>query len=77
MIRLKWLLIAIVLELACAGGAAFASASSQNQQAFENTTWSTPANIVDTHVAAALAKQGVRLRNSCSDGVFVRRVYST
>ena len=75
MIRLKWLLIAIVLGLACAGGAAFASASSRTEQPFENTTWSTPANVIDAQVAAALAKQGVRLRNPCSDGVFIRRVY--
>lgn len=42
---------------------------------FENASWTTPANVIDTHVAAALARQGASLRPQCSDAVFIRRVY--
>jgi len=42
---------------------------------FEDANWSTAANVIDTQVNAALAKQGVSMRNSCSDAVFIRRVY--
>ena len=42
---------------------------------YESAEWSTPANVIDEHVTAALRKQDVSLRNSCSDAVFVRRIY--
>lgn len=42
---------------------------------FETASYSTPINVIDKHVIAALAKQGASLRNPCSDAVFIRRVY--
>lgn len=42
---------------------------------FENANWTTPANVIDTQVIAALAKQGASLRPQCSDAVFIRRIY--
>ncbi len=42
---------------------------------YETDKWSTAGNIIDTKVESALAKSNVKLRNSCSDEVFVRRVY--
>ncbi len=42
---------------------------------FEADTWATPENIVDVKVAATLKQHGVALRNSCSDEVFLRRVF--
>ncbi|HAH86209.1 MAG TPA: hypothetical protein DCL60_02440, partial [Armatimonadetes bacterium] len=68
---LRWLLFIAVLVLTCA--AAFAETADANQ--FEGAGWVTPENAVDTKVAPFLAKQGVRLRPPCSDGVFVRRAY--
>lgn len=68
--RQKWLLLIATLGLAC--GCVVAPAV---VLPFEDADWSTPANIVDAQVVPALEKQGVRLRNPCSDGVFIRRVY--
>lgn len=73
MIRLKWLLAIAVSWLVLVG--APVGAEPAVVQPFEDASWSTPANVVDTQVAAALAKQGVRFRNPCSDAVFIRRVY--
>lgn len=56
-----------ILALACASCAADAP--------YEDASWSTPPNVVDTHVTAALEKHHLTLRKPCSDGVFIRRVY--
>jgi hypothetical protein len=69
--RLKWLFFVVALGAAC--GAVLAEPVAV--QPFESAGWSTPANVVDAPVVAALGKQGVALRNPCSDGVFIRRVY--
>jgi hypothetical protein len=68
---LRWLLFIAVLVLTCAA----ASAETADANQFEGAGWVTPENAVDTKVAPFLAKQGVRLRPPCSDGVFVRRAY--
>jgi len=69
--RLKWLSLVIILVLSCA----IASADTSARQPFEQVNWSTPPNVIDAQVIPALAKQGAKLRSSCSDGGFVRRVY--
>lgn len=71
--RVKWLLLCVALGVACVCGVALAEPAVV--QPFEAADWSTPANVVDAPVVAALTKQGVALRNPCSDGVFIRRVY--
>lgn len=73
MTRRGWLLAIIAAGLACAG--ACAAGKPAVVQPFEDANWSTPANVIDAQVVAALGKQGVSLRNPCSDAVFVRRVY--
>lgn len=42
---------------------------------FETDAWATPENAVDLAVQATLKPHGARLRNPCSDEVFLRRVY--
>lgn len=42
---------------------------------FECATWGTPENAVDAAVQKTLRQHGARLRNPCSDDVFIRRVY--
>lgn len=66
-------MLIVTFVLVCAAAVAFSAPAAVAP--FEDTSWSTPANVVDTQVVAALAKQGVKLRNPCSDAVFVRRVY--
>jgi hypothetical protein len=66
------LLLMVILGLGC--GMVYA-AELPIAQPFESAGWSTPVNVIDAQVVTALGKQGVRLRNPCSDGVFVRRVY--
>lgn len=75
MIRRKWQLLIATLGLACACISALSAAEPATVQPFEDAKWSTPANVVDAQVSAALEKQGVHPRNQCSDGVFIRRVY--
>ena len=75
MIHRRWLGLIVVLGLGCVCATALADAEPTIVQPFEDADWSIPANIVNTQVIAALEKQGVRLRNQCSDGVFIRRVY--
>ncbi len=74
MICLRRLLVlaSVGVLLTCA---AAVSAQDKAASPFEDSKWSTPANAVDAPVTAALAKCGVKLRNQCSDGVFIRRVY--
>lgn len=69
MIRHHWLTIAIALGLV--GSVAHGAVV----EPFEDPAWTTPANAVDAQIVPFLAKQGVKLRNQCSDCVFVRRVY--
>lgn len=68
----KRMLIVTFLLLVCA---IVPAASTQPVHPFEDADWSVPANIVDDQVTAALGKQGLQLRNPCSDAVFIRRVY--
>ena len=70
--RATGLLAIIALVLTCS---AALLAAGPPVQPFEAANWSTPANVVDAQVEAFLAKQGVALRNPCSDSVFIRRVY--
>ena len=42
---------------------------------FETDHWSTPENGIDLKVEATLKQHGVKLRKSCSDDVFIRRIY--
>ena len=42
---------------------------------YEQETWATPANGVDTRVVAALQQAGLAPAHPCSDEVFIRRVY--
>ncbi len=42
---------------------------------YEADTWATPGNIVDAKVVPTLQQHGVQLRKSCSDEVFIRRVF--
>ena len=72
MLRLIGLLATIVLGLTCSAAVA---ATGPPVQPFEASNWSTPANAIDAAVETALGKQGVALRNPCSDSVFIRRVY--
>jgi enamine deaminase RidA (YjgF/YER057c/UK114 family) len=65
------LLFIVALGLVCVCAAAIAAQDSTAGEALVGTAWTTPANAVDAQVVAALAKHGVRLRNPCSDGVFV------
>ena len=74
MMRRKWLLLIATLGMACCCVGALGEAAAVVQP-FEDADWSTPANVVDSQVVPALEKQGVKLRNPCSDGVFIRRVY--
>lgn len=67
-----WLLGILLLGLNSAQLLASAPAP---VEPFETSTWATPANAIDAKVEIALQKQGVALRNPCSDAVFVRRVY--
>ena len=71
--RQKWLLLVATLGLACSCVAVLGAEAVVRP--FEDANWSTPANVVDAQVVPALEKQGVKLRNQCSDGVFIRRVY--
>ena len=70
----QWILLAIILGLVCSHAISVAE-SPTTAQPFESAAWSTPGNVIDTAVVTALGKQGVRLRNPCSDEVFIRRVY--
>jgi len=49
--------------------------SAQIVRPYEAEKWSTPANVIDEQVIAALAERGLELARPCSDEVFVRRVY--
>ena len=75
MIRREWLGLIVALGLGCVRGVALAAVEPAIVQPFEDADWSTPANVVDAQVLPALEKQGVKLRNQCSDGVFIRRVF--
>ncbi len=69
----KLILLIITLMLACT-----AQLMAQDQtviKPYETDKWATAGNIIDTKVEATLAKSGVKMRNSCSDEVFIRRVY--
>ncbi len=63
---------AIIALLLCCGGAVCAAGP---VEPFEAASWSTPRNAVDAQVEPFLAKLGIQPRNSCSDSVFIRRVY--
>lgn len=72
MSRHKWMLFVMALLLVYATSSA---ATKEPVRPFEEAGWSTPANIIDAQVVPALEKQGIKLRNQCSDEVFIRRVY--
>jgi len=42
---------------------------------YEDENWSIPENIVDTQINTILSRFNAKMRNQCSDYVFVRRVY--
>ncbi|HOC02733.1 MAG TPA: DUF1549 domain-containing protein, partial [bacterium] len=42
---------------------------------YEDEVWSTPLNLIDLQIAEILKKNGLKMRNPCSDSVFIRRVY--
>lgn len=42
---------------------------------YEDEKWAIPENIIDTQVIKFLDNYGQKLRNPCSDHVFIRRVY--
>lgn len=42
---------------------------------YEDDKWPTPENIIDTQIVKFLSNYGQKLRNPCSDYVFIRRVY--
>jgi hypothetical protein len=65
-------LLAVVVWLA---GAEASPTTTQPVRPYEAADWSTPTNVVDEHVLAALRKRGLEPANPCSDEVFVRRVY--
>jgi hypothetical protein len=65
-------LLAVVVWLT---GAEASPTTTQPVRPYEAADWSTPANVVDEHVLAALRKRGLEAANPCSDEVFVRRVY--
>ncbi len=69
----SWSCFIVALLFACA--AAFALAGTASVRPFESDAWSTPENAVDLRVEATLQQHGTQLRNSCSDDVFIRRVY--
>ncbi len=70
--RRRSLLLLFVLGLVWLGVQALADAV---VEPYETAAWSTLANVIDEQVVASLKKQGVSLRNPCSDAVFVRRIY--
>lgn len=57
------------------GGAECARAAAAPVAPFEDADWSTPANAVDAAVFPALAALGIEPALSCSDQVFLRRVF--
>jgi len=69
MISRKWLFLIVALWLASLAHAEPAI------RPFESDTWSTPENNVDLRVEATLRQHGTQLRNSCSDEVFIRRIF--
>lgn len=71
--RRGWILLGLAFGLVCASATGVAEPAID--QPFECTAWSTPSNAIDFCVTTALAKRGVRFRNPCSDGVFIRRVF--
>ena len=50
-------------------------ACAQDASPYEAASWPIPANSVDAPVLAALQKHNLGLRQPCSDGVFIRRVF--
>ncbi len=42
---------------------------------FENDKWSVPESVLDRHVLAGLSAKGIEPAPSCSDEVFLRRIY--
>ncbi|MHB9131235.1 MAG: DUF1553 domain-containing protein [Armatimonadota bacterium] len=69
----RWSCVIIAFALTCA--TAFAATTPVIVHPYESDTWSTPANSVDVQVEATLRQHGARLRNPCSDEVFIRRIY--
>ncbi len=68
-----WQIIIFILLINCS-----TLLNAQNQDVikpYETDKWSIPGNIVDSKVEDALTKAGIKMRNSCSDEVFMRRVY--
>lgn len=65
------LLAVVATAILCSAGVAWAAPV----QPFETDAWATPANGVDQHVLAALRKKNLEPAFSCSDAVFIRRVY--
>lgn len=59
----------IAVVLVCAGMLVVAAGP------YEAETWATPGNIVDAKVIPMLLQHGVQMRKSCSDEVFIRRVF--
>ncbi|MGC8804413.1 MAG: DUF1553 domain-containing protein, partial [Candidatus Ratteibacteria bacterium] len=53
----------------------FAQIKTVSLKPYEDDFWITPENIVDLQVEACLARYDAKLRNPCSDYVFIRRVY--
>jgi hypothetical protein len=69
----------VLLVIACLGLGLICSnsvfASATNAQPYEQAGWTSRGNVIDAQVTTALARQGLRLRNPCSDEVFIRRVF--
>ncbi|MCX7705124.1 MAG: DUF1553 domain-containing protein [bacterium] len=42
---------------------------------FEDEIWNTPENIIDSQISKLLSRYNAKMRNPCSDYVFIRRVY--
>lgn len=55
--------------------AAAGPSSSEVRLPYESEAWSTPPNLIDEHVFAALREHKLEPARPCSDEVFVRRVY--
>ncbi len=75
MIRLYRLVILASAGMFLACATAAVSAQDKVASPFEDAKWTVPANAIDTQVTSTLAKHRLQLRNQCSDGVFIRRVY--
>ncbi|HEX2948422.1 MAG TPA: DUF1553 domain-containing protein [Armatimonadota bacterium] len=68
-------LIVILLGIVSSCTIVFADTEKTAPNPFESSTWSTPENAVDLQVKATLRQHGAQFRPSCSDEVFIRRVY--